>query len=110
MKTLQELYNEIIAGDELKTAFAEAAKGGKTMEFLKAQGCEATEEELAAFLKNKSTGEISDEELDNVAGGTCDETLGVGIFVSICSGLAGKGVTCVAEAISSATSDIARSC
>ena len=52
MKTLQELYNEIIASDELKTAFAEAAKGGKTMEFLKAQGCEATVEELAAFLKD----------------------------------------------------------
>ena len=61
MKTLQELYNEIIASDELKTAFAEAAKGGKTMEFLKAQGCEATVEELAAFLKDQTTGEISDE-------------------------------------------------
>ena len=29
MKTLQELYKEIIASGELKAAFTEAAKGGR---------------------------------------------------------------------------------
>ena len=72
MKTLQELYNEIIASEELRTAFAEAAKGGKALDFLKAQDCEVTAEELTAFLKSK-TGELSDEELDNVAGGGCND-------------------------------------
>ena len=69
MKTLQDLYNEVIANDELKTEFMEAAKDGRPMEFLKAHDCEATEEELSAFLKERESGELSDEELDNAAGG-----------------------------------------
>lgn len=39
-------------------------------EFLKAQGVDATAEEVTDFLKSQ-TGELSDEELDNVAGGGC---------------------------------------
>lgn len=68
MKTLQELYNEIIGSEDLKAAFTEAAKSGKVTEFLKAHGVDATAEEVAAFLKGQ-TGEVSDEELDNIAGG-----------------------------------------
>ena len=98
MKTLQELYDEIIASEELKAAFVEAAKSGKTMEFLKVHGCEATEEELAAFLKYRSTGEISDEELNNVAGGTCDGDPLPTIAMSIAS----LGVVCVKVAIDTA--------
>lgn len=109
MKTLQELYNELIASDELKTAFAEAAKDGKAQEFLKAHGCEATMEELTAFLKGR-TGELCDEELDQVAGGGCDEDLAVGIVVSICSGIGGTGYECIAETIVSVTTDVARDC
>ena len=73
MKSLQDLYKEIINSDELKKAFTEAAKTGKVLEFIKAQGCETTEEELKDFL-SKQTGELSDEELDNAAGGGCNET------------------------------------
>ena len=73
MKTLQELYKEITSGDELKKAFLEAAKNGKAVEFLRTHGCEATEEEIAAFLKTRASGELSDEELDGVAGG-CVQT------------------------------------
>ena len=73
MKTLQELYGEIISSEELKAAFAEAAKKGKGVDFLKTQGVETTAEELAVFLKSQ-TGELSDEGLDNVAGGGCIET------------------------------------
>ena len=45
MKTMQELYDEFFANDELKKAFAEAMKAGKLEDFLKANGCEATAEE-----------------------------------------------------------------
>ena len=98
MKTLQELYKEIIASEELKTAFVEAAKAGKTVEFLKAQGCEATTEELAVFLKKQTSGELSDEELDNVAGGGCnDETERETIYSCL-----SLGVYCAGAALSSA--------
>lgn len=96
MKTLQELYSEIIASDELKAAFAEAAKDGKAAEFLKAHGCEATAEELAAFLKTRSNGEISDEELDSVAGGCNDATSFEALFSTISA-----GVVCIAMALDS---------
>ena len=71
MKTLQELKKEIVADEELRKAWSEAIRGGKMMEFIKARGVDATAEELTAFLENEKNGEISDEELDNVAGGGC---------------------------------------
>ena len=101
MKTLQELYSEIIASEELKAAFAEAAKSGKTAEFLKAQGVEATAEELAAFLKSRPGGELSDEELDNVAGG-CSETTGKEAAMSVATG----GIACAVVAVISSSTDI----
>ena len=74
MKTLQELYKEILASDELKKAFLEAAEDGRMVEFIKAQGCDATEEDLKVFVKEQAKSRsVSDEELDNVAGGTCNE-------------------------------------
>ena len=52
MKTLQELYNEVIQSDELKKEFLEAGKNGKAEEFIKAHGCDATLDEIKAFLEN----------------------------------------------------------
>ena len=100
MKTLQELYNEIIGSEELKAAFAEAAKGGKVAEFLKAHGCEATTEELTAFLKSQ-TGELSDEELDNAAGGGCNAATGCETALSVMT----AGIGCAFGAIYSAAYD-----
>ncbi len=71
MKTLEELYKEAVADETLKKAWSEALANGKAAEFLKANGCDATEEEAKAYLAKKNNGEISDEELDNVAGGGC---------------------------------------
>ena len=74
MKTLKELYSEVMASKELKHAYYEAANAGKLEDFLKEHGCDATRAELDAFLsdyKNLPQGEISDDELDAVAGG-CD--------------------------------------
>ena len=77
MKTIQELYSEIMASEELKDQFIEAAKAGKQEEFLKAHGCEATMEEVQAFLeaKQQEDAPLSFDELENAAGGECnDET------------------------------------
>lgn len=51
MKTVDELYYEVVANEELKAAFAAAAKENKLAEFLKAQGCDATAEEAEEFLE-----------------------------------------------------------
>ena len=98
MKTMQELYNEIMANKELKAQFIEAANAGKQEEFLKAHGCEATLEEVKAFLeaKQKEDAPLSVDEMENAAGGGCntdDETA-----LSICT----VGLGCAAKAIVSA--------
>lgn len=41
MKTLQELYSEILKSEELKKALAEAVKNNTAGGFLKAHGCAA---------------------------------------------------------------------
>ena len=97
MKTLQELYKEIINSDELKKAFTEAAKAGEALEFIKAHGCETTEEELKAFL-SKQSGELSDDELDNAAGGTCNSST----FGEMAASISGWGVGCVIAVVASA--------
>ena len=75
MKTLQELYNEVIASEELKKEFLEAGKNGKAEEFIKAHGCDATMDEIKVFLENltKEDEALSAAELENVAGGTCND-------------------------------------
>ena len=102
MKTLQEMYDEIIASDEQKAAFAEASKNGKTLEFLKENGCETTAEELEAFLteqREKLSGQLTDEELENVAGGKCK-----GRSVDVLVSIRGWGVACaIVATISAAT-------
>ena len=74
MKTIQELYTEIMANDELKKAFVEAMKAGKLEDFLKERGCEATEEEVKEFVETKAASdapiELSDDELKHVAAGS----------------------------------------
>ena len=101
MKTIQELYNEVVASEELKAQFIEAANIGKQEEFLKAHGCEATLEEVKAFLdaKQNEDAPLSLDELENAAGGKCD----VDLIVS----LAGVGVGCVAMTIASGSAQVA---
>ena len=100
MKTLQELYNEVIASDELKKEFLEAGKNGKAQEFIKAHGCDATLDEIKAFLENltKEDKALSADELENVAGGTCNDVTGSETVTSIFS----AGVFCVLEVAVSA--------
>jgi predicted ribosomally synthesized peptide with nif11-like leader len=67
--TLEELYTKTISDENLKKAFSEAKKEGKIADFLAANGCEASAEDVEKFLASKKDGELSDDELDNVAGG-----------------------------------------
>ena len=94
MKTLQELYAEIVGSDELKKVFSEAAKDGKVTEFLKAQGCEATEEEISVFLKEKADQELSDDELDSVAGGKCGESITTEQWKDLFVSISKRGLDC----------------
>ena len=80
MKTLQEFYEEVKTSNDLKKSLAEAVKAEKVTEFLKANGCDATFDELKEFVAEKTTQdkpiELDDEELDMVAGGTAYPTIG----------------------------------
>lgn len=101
MKTLEKLYTDVMGSDELKSAVFAAAKENKLGEFLKAQGCEATEAEVAEFLKSKqgAEGEMADDELDAVAGGGCNAAETTMSCMTL-------GLGCVAGAIVSATKDM----
>lgn len=74
MKTLQGLYDQIKNDDAQKTAFVEAMKAGKAVDFLREQGCDVTAEELQEFLGYEANQleslELSDSELKDIAGGT----------------------------------------
>ena len=101
MKTIQELYNEIMASQELKARWIEAAKAGKQEAFLKEHGCEATLEEVAAFLKAKSEADapLSMNELENSAGGTCNDATG---YETLKSFVFLAGIGCAVIAVMSA--------
>lgn len=74
MKTVQELYTEVLASDELKKTFVEAMKADKLGDFLKAHDCEATAEEVQEFVETKAAEdapiELDDDELKAIAGGS----------------------------------------
>ena len=74
MKTMQELYSEIMASDEQKKAFIEAMKTGKLEDFLKAHDCEASVEEVKEFIEMRAAEdtpiELSESELKQVAAGS----------------------------------------
>ena len=74
MKTIQELYSEVIVSDEQKKALVEAMKANKLEDFLKAHGCEATAEEIKEYIEAKAAEdtpiELSEDELEQVVGGS----------------------------------------
>ena len=74
MKTLQDLYSEIIAsGDEAKRAFVEAVMADGVEDFMRKHDCLATTEEVREFLITKSREtdpvELTADQLNAVAGG-----------------------------------------
>ena len=73
-KSLQDLYDEVVANESLVKEFIKAEKEEKLEEFVKTHGCGATVVEIKNFVESKtqSEGELSLDELDAVAGGTKD--------------------------------------
>ncbi|MBR6173279.1 MAG: hypothetical protein IKQ49_08970 [Eubacterium sp.] len=71
MKTIQELYNEVMASEALKEELKEASQKGKVDEFLKQHDCNATTDELMSFLEGMQgeDEDLSFDELELVAGG-----------------------------------------
>ena len=60
MKTLDELFKEVMADKALRTELVNAVKAGKLEDFFKAHGCNATTEEAIAFVKPKiASGELT---------------------------------------------------
>ncbi len=76
-KTIAELYDEVIASEELTQEYLAAEQQGEEaiLAFAAAHGCEATAEEVQEFVKSKleEEGEIGLDELDQVAGGGKNE-------------------------------------
>lgn len=96
MKTIEELYNEVMASDELKKEFL-ALKPEEIEGFAEKHGCKATLDEIKAYIsaKNSAQGEVSDDELEQVAGGKgIDQDEGV---ISVIT----AGIGCVAKVIQS---------
>ena len=71
MKTLQELYTEVIASDALKAEFLALKTPEDIVAFAAKHGCEATLDDIKAFFQEKQNaeGELSEDDLEQVAGG-----------------------------------------
>ena len=75
MKTLEELYKEIIASKELQKELTSIGKGqfAEVDVFLKKHNCEVSAEEFVDFLKKQKKsqpeGELADDATEAVAGG-----------------------------------------
>lgn len=96
MATLEDVYAKLVSDDGEKKALAQAFADKQVGEFLTERGCEATEDEFTAFLKDKvapSGDAISEEELAAVGGGTWRDWV-----LSFC----GLGVCCAGMAAASA--------
>lgn len=93
MKTIEMIINEIKENEALQQKLMQAAKGNALDAFLKELGCEASVEEFIECLK-KPQGELSDDDLDAVAGGARWEEALISIF--------GFGYGCAIVAIQSA--------
>ena len=96
MKTIESIINQIKVSEELQKKLAEAAKNNTVADFLKEQGCEATAEEFIAAVK-EHTEELSDAELDAVAGGAN--------WIEAIISVATLGAMCAVTAITSALQD-----
>ena len=71
MKTLNELYTEVTASDALKAEFLALKTPEDIVAFAKKNGCDATLDDIKTFFeeKQKSSGELNEEDLEQVAGG-----------------------------------------
>ena len=73
MKSMETLHQEILENEELKTAFITALKENTIEDFLKSNGCEGTTADVMIFMNSKKEGELSDDDMEKVAGGDCGD-------------------------------------
>ena len=87
MKTLNELYTEVAASDALKNEFLALKTPEDIVAFAKKHGCDATLDDIKAFFeeKQKASGELSEEDLEQVAGGK-SASWGEGIYSAVTGG------------------------
>ena len=73
MKTIEEMYKEIDGSEELQNKLEGVQDNASIEAFLKEYDCGATAEEFKNFVKSKrggnTEGEISDDDVEAVAGG-----------------------------------------
>lgn len=74
MKNIEELYKEVMENEALKEEFTTAYREGNVSEFLKKHDCDATAEEVSEYVNGVKDEALSLDDLDNVAGGSCDES------------------------------------
>ena len=88
MKTLNELYTEVMNSEELKNEFLTLKAPEDVVAFAAKHGCTATLDEIKAFFeeKAKAAGELSEDDLAQVAGGK-SASWGEGIFSTLTVGL-----------------------
>lgn len=72
--TLDELYQQVLASDELKESLASAVEKGEIVAWVAEHGVEATEDDLRAYAyhaqaSSADAAELTDSELAEVAGG-----------------------------------------
>lgn len=72
MKTMEQFYNEIMTNEELYESFLAAVREGKADEFLKENEVEGSAAEFERFFTNKLAdyGELTDEQLEAISGGS----------------------------------------
>ena len=69
MKTIEELYKEINASEELKKAVSDIKDKTALADFLKKHGCEASVDEFTEFIRSQDEGEIEDDAAGKASGG-----------------------------------------
>ena len=69
MKTIEELYKEISASDELKKVLSEIKDKAVLADFLKEHGCEASADEFAEYVRSQNEGELDDDGASAATGG-----------------------------------------
>ena len=71
MKKMETLFAEIVGSEELKAKYEAAVNAGKTLEFLKENGCDVPLESWVEYMQSLlGEDSMSLDDMDAVAGGT----------------------------------------
>ena len=82
MKSIEELYKEVMNDEALKAEFITSYKEGTVGDFLEAHDCDATVVEVEEYVKGQQDEELSLDDLGSVAGGGggCGDTASCGDY------------------------------